>query len=530
MRPRRSVDGHASLSSVSAMDSSTTVDVHELITTPSLSSVSVEHGVPVLANDTTGASQEHHKEGAKASGSSNVGLSFNNGDLTNNNIKLDSLYNSNSTLKPTLKSKDISSSDKETKTVIDKNNITVEQPPEAKIIDKSNNIKTDIAYDPESMQSDSFPSLYSYGVQKLQYLKLLTQLNAIGEELHIFSNDTAEGDDKLEKFHYDSETNPTVNIPTTIMPKIITEEPITTNAPITTKTIIVETVAPFTTNVTTTQTEHVVTTPGMTNTNTVSNTTETEPTTVPNEPSTVNIAVDSKTPDVMSNKKHVLINLTISADDAENSSYKPLYSLAVTVPTMGDTNEIPTVKITPIDLEPTMPTNFNKPVTFQRTTKTNKDSSINADWGGSCECSCPVCEDSSKDDFYEDSDSEKSTTMLLENTDISTIPSPVSGDNEFPTTTTDSTESQSYVTMETTLETDTVQSSTVTEISSTTDFDAITTILNEKTESKDVTDDLTTESEIISTTEVPKCVCPKIKPPPILILEGEVIKPETITY
>ncbi|XP_013140599.1 PREDICTED: teneurin-2-like [Papilio polytes] len=195
-------------------------------------------------------------------------------------------------------------------------------------------------------------------------------------------------------------------------------------------------------------------------------------------------------------------------------------SSAVTVPTMGDTNEIPTVKITPIDLEPTMPTNFNKPVTVQSTTKTNKDSSINADWGGSCECSCPVCEDSSKDDFYEDSDSEKSTTMLLENTDISTIPSPVSGDNEFPTTTTDSTESQSYVTMETTSETDTVQSSTVTEISSTTDFDAITTILNEKTESKDVTDDLTTESEIISTTEVPKCVCPKIKPPPILILEG----------
>ncbi|KPJ01049.1 Teneurin-2 [Papilio xuthus] len=519
VRPRRSVDGHASLSSVSATDSSTTVDVHELITTPSLSSVSLEHGVPVLPNDTTGVLKEDYKEGAKASGSSNVGLSFNNGDLTNNNTTLDSSHNNNSTLKPMFKSNDNTTKDSKSETVIDKNNIIAEQPPEAQIIDKSNNIKTDIAYDPELMQSDSFPSLYSYGVQKLQYLKLLTQLNAIGEELHIFSNDTAEVDNKLEKFHYDSETNPTVNIPTTVVPKI--REDTTTDAPLTIKPLIVETVSPFNINVTNAQTEHVVTTPGMPDTNTFSNTTVTEPTTTPNEPTTVNVAVESKTPDIMSNKKHVLINLTISADDAESSSYKPLYSLAVTVPTMGDSNEIPTVKITPLDLEPTMPTNFNKPVVVQSTTKTTKDSSINTDWGGSCECSCPVCESNSADDFYEDSDSEKSTTMNLENTDVSTIPSPVSGDNEFSTTSEDSTETQSsYVTMETTSELDTGKESTVTEMSSTTDFNEITTTLNETTESNDVTHDLTTEPEIVSTTEASKCVCPKMKPPPILILEG----------
>ncbi|XP_013175094.1 PREDICTED: teneurin-3 isoform X1 [Papilio xuthus] len=519
VRPRRSVDGHASLSSVSATDSSTTVDVHELITTPSLSSVSLEHGVPVLPNDTTGVLKEDYKEGAKASGSSNVGLSFNNGDLTNNNTTLDSSHNNNSTLKPMFKSNDNTTKDSKYETVIDKNNIIAEQPPEAQIIDKSNNIKTDIAYDPELMQSDSFPSLYSYGVQKLQYLKLLTQLNAIGEELHIFSNDTAEVDNKLEKFHYDSETNPTVNIPTTVVPKI--REDTTTDAPLTIKPLIVETVSPFNINLTNAQTEHVVTTPGMPDTNTVSNTTVTEPTTTPNESTTVNVAVESKTPDIMSNKKHVLINLTISADDAESSSYKPLYSLAVTVPTMGDSNEIPTVKITPLDLEPTMPTNFNKPVVVQSTTKTTKDSSINTDWGGSCECSCPVCESNSADDFYEDSDSEKSTTMNLENTDVSTIPSPVSGDNEFSTTSEDSTVTQSsYVTMETTSVLDTGKESTVTEMSSTTDFNEITTTLNETTESNDVTHDLTTEPEIVSTTEALKCVCPKMKPPPILILEG----------
>ncbi|CAK1578856.1 unnamed protein product [Parnassius mnemosyne] len=474
MRPRRSIDGHASsLSSVSSTNSSTSVDLHELITTPSLNTVSLEHGVSSVLNNVTDISNEDHTEGGEALVAKSVGLSLNNGDLTINNTTLNIPHNNEPTAKTTSKFEETRSRNNKTKTILNKNYRTpIEQSPEIKNAEKT---KPDIAYDPELMQSDSFPSIYSYGVQKLQYLKLLTRLNEVNEELHIFSNDTVEMNDKPEKFHYDSDRKPSSNILTTIAPKIITpEQTISTNIPLTMKPLLDETDAPLTTNVFTAHTEHVVSSPNVAVTNNVLNaTTTTEPTSVPNEPSTSNIVVNSKTPDVMSNKKHVLINLTISADDAENSSYKPLYSLAVTVPTMGDTNEIPTVKITPLDLEPTKPTNFNKPVVVQSTTKSNKDVDVENNWGGSCECSCPVSPDS----------------------------------DEYTTENIDSTQSN-------------VSPEITTELGSSFES-SINTEMTMATDLTENTIDLTTEPlDVISTTEGLKCVCPKITPPPILILEG----------
>ncbi|CAH2062764.1 unnamed protein product, partial [Iphiclides podalirius] len=180
---------------------------------------------------------------------------------------------------------------------------------------------------------------------------------------------------------------------------------------------------------------------------------------------------------------------------------------SVTVPTMGDTNEVPTVKITPLDLEPTMPTNFNKPVVIQSSTKANKDVNLDSSSGGSCECSCPVCDSSPSDDFYEDSDSDRSTTVSWENTGSSTDPSPEYNASEHSSTQ-DSYETQTFdMSTESTTDLGTVHSSVVTDVTKATDFAGETT-------------DMTSEPEIISTTELPKCVCPKIKPPPILILEG----------
>ncbi|XP_038213465.1 teneurin-m isoform X4 [Zerene cesonia] len=177
-------------------------------------------------------------------------------------------------------------------------------------------------------------------------------------------------------------------------------------------------------------------------------------------------------------------------------------SATVKIPTVGDSNEIPTVKITPIDLEPTAPTNFNKPVTIDGT-KTSKE--VNSeDWGGSCECSCPVCENSiTSDDLYDD-DTEKTTPVNTDSTATTNDSSQTETDHTKENTGSSSTESD-Y--------------STTTEYANATESDQFSSTTDSTT--TDVTADFTTNSATISTTEAPiQCVCPKVKPPPILILEG----------
>ncbi|XP_047517740.1 teneurin-m isoform X4 [Pieris napi] len=175
---------------------------------------------------------------------------------------------------------------------------------------------------------------------------------------------------------------------------------------------------------------------------------------------------------------------------------------STSVPTAGDTNEIPTVKITPMDLEPTAPTNFNKPVIIENPkTATKAD-----DWGGSCECSCPICESSlSAEDFY-DEGIDKTTPTNRDQTDFST----------------DSTE-KDYVT------TETIETQYTTDKDYSTE-NLTTIITTEPTPGEVLTtediintssDETITEYDTISTTEVPlSCVCPKVMPPPILVLEG----------
>ncbi|XP_047545420.1 teneurin-m isoform X3 [Vanessa atalanta] len=191
-----------------------------------------------------------------------------------------------------------------------------------------------------------------------------------------------------------------------------------------------------------------------------------------------------------------------ASDDVNNDSYKPLYSLTVTVPTFGEKNEVPTVKITPMNSEPTMPTHFNKPVTIDSTTKAAK--TINTEnWGGSCECSCPVCENTNSSDDYDDY-FEKTKDVTVLSTDYSSTENPSQTSNSYKTELTteevaDITSNTSDLGTETKyFETDTMDDRT------TTDYITATS----------------TESEIITSTEIPKCICPKLKPPPILILEG----------
>ncbi|XP_061378942.1 teneurin-m isoform X2 [Danaus plexippus] len=188
-------------------------------------------------------------------------------------------------------------------------------------------------------------------------------------------------------------------------------------------------------------------------------------------------------------------------------------SASVTVPTVGDSNEIPTVKITPLDTEPTMPTNFNKPISIQNTTKTTKTIETE-DWGGSCECSCPVCDSGhSSDDLYDDYVDK--TTLFNENTED--LSSPYSTDGSTITeenikTTNDA--SSEFTTQRELNYISTTDSVTDSDLAS---KDIIPDIYLSTTDSTIAS---STESELISTTDFPKCVCPKIKPPPILILEG----------
>lgn len=556
-RLRRSVElASVQTSSVSFTDTSNVDTLHEI--TPSVNTVSLVHGVETALGADDAATTEN--EGSIAFMSSTVDYhSINPGDLTN--TKLDGPSGNNesdvdaepnekiitdtvrdftvtvSTPSSTLTTETIknnyetvsiatststtpistsivetinnfvnrdSNSNSEHSESVNKNDNNIDQPPavlitEKSLIPKNENKKESIAYEPDSMQGDSFSSIYTYGVQKLQYLKLLAKLNEVSEELHVDLDEPTEEKER-EKLHYDSGSQTAATETTSTSPTVRSTSPVTTNeTPVTskpTKEIVVSThqfVAP---------TEHAILTtptPSETNTNPVHITT-----TSPTSDATVNMTTESKTPD-FTNAKHVMINLTISADNTENS-YKPLYSLTVKVPTVGDSNEIPTVKITPMEAEPTQPTNFNKPVTIEGVTKTIKEVDTVASWGGTCECSCPSCDNTeSPDDFYND-DYGSSTNKPFDSTDtvINSTDSP--GSTDVSNTTEDPTEFN--LTESTKISTD----------------DYLTTSDDLLTDLKSTTE---TETESYSTTETVKLLCPKVKPPPILILEGEVTEYDT---
>lgn len=508
-RPRRSVDvdGHASVTSVpiSSLEPVTVDKMHE-ITTPSID-VSLAHGVESASGII--------EEGSNASMVSDVDVS-NTGDLTKLEITSVKEIVEKTTITTTTegvpKITTMTKTTPITNSFVPTVKITnirrrVESPLEISRGDKEPIRKDNIAYDPKDMQGDAFPSIYSYGAQKLQYLKLLTRLNQVNEELHINLKDAEVPDSNLKKFKYESEKS-TTKVHNTIAPPFLTTEPTTiTKIPITSKPT--ERLTLITTNKFVALTEPVVNTsptPIVTNNN-LANTTAEEPitqtTTIFVEEKTVN-APEMKTTEA-SNPKHVLINLTISSDDAENSAYKPIYSLTLTVPTLGDTNEIPTVKITPMDVEPTQPSNFNKPVTLEGMTTSNKAKNTE-EWGGTCECACPICNINTTDDFYDDYTDILASTEYAITSDASTTES-VAETERFSTD----------MSSETTLASTTDKTSTTEDVYSTTDDIASTTdgIIS--------TIDFITESdtEVPPTTIMP-CVCPKVEPPPILILEGEV--------
>ncbi|KAL4707465.1 hypothetical protein ACJJTC_000109 [Scirpophaga incertulas] len=510
-RPRRSVDGHASLSSsVSSMDSSTTVLMHETITTPSVSTLSFVHGVTSTSERPNTITQTVQAEGANSAlVSSSV---TNSGKIMVTNAKLEtSTHNKwhtgkTTTITPTSAIEQTTKINTLTKTKpkgyysstteLYKN---VEQPLEISQgnMQKSSHDK-EISYDPELMQNDALSSAYSYGIQKLQYLKLLTRLNEVNNDLHISIKEPADiSDNELSKLHYDSDK--LTEVATLKYSNNVSTNLLTTanNIPIDGE----ESVTPATKILMTTHFEHISsdtqTTQSVTNynlmaKNVTSNTYKPIATTATDEDVTVNTTSETKLPDASPNPKHVLINLTISADGADNTSYKPLYSLTVTVPTVGDMSEVPSVKITPMDAEPTAPTNFNNPIPVESVTKEKMNNDI--DWGGSCECSCPACEndDNTTDDFYEDY-SEKSIT-----------------------------ESTTYKEQNQKSE-ENISSSTeyIDSTDTSTDMTEMSTIKDISTTQYDTTTEFTTGPvETISTTSTPEYVCPKIKPPPILILEG----------
>ncbi|XP_026326589.1 teneurin-m isoform X4 [Hyposmocoma kahamanoa] len=481
-RPRRSVElASVQTSSVSFTDTSNVDTLHEI--TPSVNTVSLVHGVDTVSTPsstlTTETIKNNYETVSIATSTSTTSISTSIVETINNFVNRDS--NSNS----------------EHSESVNKNDNNIDQPPavlitEKSLIPKNENKKESIAYEPDSMQGDSFSSIYTYGVQKLQYLKLLAKLNEVSEELHVDLDEPTEQKER-EKLHYDSGSQTAATETTSTSPTVRSTSPVTTNeTPVTskpTKEIVVSThqfVAP---------TEHAILTtptPSETNTNPVHITT-----TSPTSDATVNMTTESKTPD-FTNAKHVMINLTISADNTENS-YKPLYSLTVKVPTVGDSNEIPTVKITPMEAEPTQPTNFNKPVTIEGVTKTIKEVDTVASWGGTCECSCPSCDNTeSPDDFYND-DYGGSTNKPFDSTDTVINSTDSLGSTDGSNTTEDPTEFN--VTESTKISTDDYLTSSddlLTDIKSTTEI----------------------ETESYSTTETVKLICPKVKPPPILILEG----------
>lgn len=559
-RQRRSVDvvdGHASSlpQSVSSEDSSSTVNMHE-ITTPFVNTVSLVHGV---AEDITTERDEENSEGSNnafVSSSSSYKL-VNTGDLTTNNPRTSTTKTTvtvtstitqmaedpteipevesttNTPISSDVLTKETSYiNSKPIKTIDNIQESHIDQPPEInEHVDSVKKGEENIAYDPEDMQADSFPSIRSYGIEKLKFFKFRSQLEQVKEVLHIYSNDSSDIDYNLQKFHYESENSSKKKGLQTVAPRFMTTVPDTT-----TETTVKPTTAELTTtsnsdttltseqvttnailttrNIFTTRNEHVVsTTPTLSVTNNDKDTTTPSTETPPDEASTVNNA-ESKLPDV-SNPKHVLINLTISADNAESSSYKQLYSFTLTVPTVGDTGDIPTVKITPMDAEPTIASNFNKPVTLEGSTKVKEVTVVESDLGGSCECSCPACISNATDDFYDDSIENGSTTASPKSESLP-------GDNQISNT--ESSDSSEISTEDTTNSPGSTEP--LTDISdSTTETSTDVSTMSESlltTDTTEFTTDSTTKTDIFFTTNTPSCVCPKIMPPPILILEGEV--------
>ncbi|RVE53849.1 hypothetical protein evm_001511 [Chilo suppressalis] len=504
LRPRRSVDGHASSvsPSVSFMDTSSTVDMHDLITTSSVSTVRFVHGVTSASANATSIIKPNQEDGKGANNAFVYPNANNSGELDVSNTELETSTHNNDPLRAAEDvtiSKAIADESFPTKPPVTiKTNI--EQPLEMSHLTNEDKSSKDIAYDPTLMQNDALPSIYSYGIQKLQYLKLLNRFNEISDDLHISMNESA--DDDLNKLHNRSDTNPP-NKSDKSLSQAITTTPITTTVtPVTLVTKSEDSTPPVISNIMTTHTQHVVSTtqstPSVTNFNLLNSTTTSKPsdTTATDENETLNIDTQTKFPDVIPNAKHVLINLTISADGIDSAAYKPLYSLTVKVPTVGDSNEIPTVKITPIDIEPTAPTNFNTTATGS-TTKAKTENTEDG-WGGTCECSCPVCDDTDNDNLYFDYN-EKSSTEATE----STTPADIS-------------------TSETSYTTDSTSSTSVDTVTTETLYDSTTDGETTESEVQDTTVDVTTETDFvtISTTAMPECVCPKVKPPPILILEG----------
>lgn len=491
LRSRRDVAGElASYSSVSpsttdTKDTSSAVDMHELITVPSMNTSSLVHGVV-----STSDSEEQVTQSTSVADEVNNALVTSNTEPSINNTVL--MNNNNDKIMLTNKSTS-----------------TVENPPEItdikSVAEKVDN-KDQLDYDPSDMQSDSYPSIYAYGVHKLEYLNFLTKLKQTNEIVHIFSNETLSypGDFKDLELNHDNNKD----VATTALPNFLTSSRMTLK---TTNESYKEskTEIPFTTNKLLAPTEHaVLITQSVTNTNSkLEEELSTASSQIVDEASTINIASETKTPDITTpNAKHVLINLTISADDAENSSYKPLYSLTVTVPTVGNNKETPTIRITPMDVDSTAPTNFNQPSTLEGTKKNTAARNSHELWGGLCECSCPSCENST-DDYYMDYP-DSTTKNTIETDESSTLNA---------STLTDVT-GEEYETVESTTETllDIYESTTENE----------STITSTSTDGIDTTTDFITETDFESTTtlSIPTkpCVCPKVKPPPILILEGDV--------
>lgn len=551
LRPRRDVDGHASSSSVPPSETTASVDMHELVT-PSLNTLSLVHGVtsPEDLEETTETDNRATiLVSSDVSASDNIGVtntqtssltvgvsvleqittivvSEKNLETTtvsnqlSDDIETNIDVNTSPEVVDTEPKSNLIPTDYETTTEINKPSVGIEIQIDvnnsAQVIKTKNTVNKspntndsplehplevsppkddlakedkNVAYDPSEMQNDAFPNMFSYGVQRLRYTKLLTKFKAVNDMIHLLTNDT-EPETDLEKFHYDREPPVTTHSPTS--PKPLPTTAVTET--VTTKKPVEETTVPSTT---TSAPKHVVftTTPlSVTNPN-ISEEITTE-TYSEEEETTENITIESKTPDLTSNPKHVLINLTISADDNDNSSYKPLYSLTVTVPTaVGDGKQMPTVKITPMDVEPTQPTNFNKPITLEG--KESKPFHSGSIMGGSCECSCPSCEGTEPiDDIYDDFFG-KSTYKPDED-----VSSSNDGTTEFE---------------ERFMNNETDSTETYTETYETSD-DSSTIV----TESIDLTTE--TDDQVMSSTAAAvKCVCPKVVPPPILILEGEVV-------
>ncbi|XP_063635677.1 teneurin-m isoform X1 [Cydia splendana] len=347
-----------------------------------------------------------------------------------------------------------------------------------------------IAYEPEAMQSDALSSVLWRGLQRVKYLKLESQLEEVNEELHIKINEPEDIVNKLEKFHYDTERNEDQIVKTST----ITAVPVTTARPTISETKTKITTISSSSEINKAPEKHVMisTEPSLSVTNFNNPIDSNSTDNIDAEGTTVNFA-ESKTPEIP-NSKHVMINLTISADGADNSAYKPLYSLTVKVPTDGESNELPSVRITPVDVAPTEST-FNNPRTIESTLKPVTSAPPKTIFeGGTCECTCPVCDgsgDGSYDDYYDKPTTDKSVF-------------------EETSKTTDIFSTLNYNTTEATTEGATSTYETTSEEAST------------LTDLTDSTTDLTTETatECPTTTEAPKCVCPKVTPPPILILEG----------